>query len=172
MRALAPEVTLVVFFFDHRSAFFALAALVVAAAIPLAFAWARILPEDRPPFEIEPPSYPSVELEPPPEPSPDSKRAWVAIVLLVGVTVGYILEFPGFPRDALLRWLASMFSASAGPWIAFGANTLLIVTAGGAIGYAILNPGPLRFPFATAAALVLILWVLAPLLRIALLSTP
>jgi hypothetical protein len=171
MRALAPEVTLVIFVVDHRLAFFALAALVVAAAIPLAFAWARILPEDRPPFEIEPPLYPSVEWEPSQEPSPDSKRNPVAIVLLVGITMGYILEFPGFPRDALLRWLGSMFSAPATAWIAFGANTLLIVTAGGAVGYAILNPGPLRLPIAAAAALVLILWLLAPLLRVALLGT-
>jgi hypothetical protein len=170
MRALAPEVTLVIFIVDHRMAFFALAALVVAAAIPLAFAWARMFPEDRPPFEIEPPSYPSVEFEPPQDRPRDPMRNPVTILLLVGVTMGYVLEFPGFPRDALLRWLGSMFSASTIAWIAFGANTLLIVTAGGAIGFAILNPGPLRFPFATAAAMVLILWLLAPLLQVALLG--
>ncbi len=170
MRALAPEVTLVIFFLDHRLAFFALAALVVGAAIPLAFAWARILPEDRPPFEIEPPSYPTVELAPPEEPSSGSKRDWLAIALLVGVTIGYILQFPGFPRDATLRWLNSLFSGSAAGWIAFAANTLLIVSAAGAVGYAILNPGPLRFPLAAAAALVLILWFLAPLLRMALVA--
>jgi hypothetical protein len=170
MRALAPELTLVIFIVDHRVAFLALAALLVAAVIPLAFAWARILPEDRPPFEIEPPSYPSVELEPLPERSPNSNRDWVASLLLVGVTTGYIFEFPGFPRDTFLRWLNSIFSTSATAWIVFGANTLLIVSAGGAIGYAILNPGPLRLPFATAAALVLILWLLAPLLQVALLG--
>jgi hypothetical protein len=172
MRALAPDLGLFIFIVGYRLAFLTLAALFVAAAIPLAFAWARILPEDRPPFEIEPPSYPSVELEPPQDPPRDPMRNPVAIVLLVGITMGYILEFPGFPREALLRWLASIFSVSATTWIAFGANTLLIVAAGGAIGYAILNPGPLRFPLATAAALVLILWILVPLLRIALLSTP
>src|SRR5271168_3101922 len=98
MRALAPEVTLVIFFVDHRLALLALAALLVAAAIPLAFAWARILPEDLPPFEIEPPSYPTLEWEPPPEPPRDTKRDPIAIVLLVGVTIGYLLQFPGFPR--------------------------------------------------------------------------
>jgi len=170
MRALAPEVTLFIFFIDHRLAFFALAALVVAAAIPLAFAWVRILPEDRPPFEIEPPSYPAVELEPPQEPAPDSKRSPIAIALLVGVTIGYILQFPGFPRDAALPWLNSILPRSATAWVPIGANALLIVTAGCAACYAILNPGPLRLPLTTAAALVLILWFLAPLLRLALLG--
>ena len=50
---------------DQRAAFVALIVLVVGAGIPLAFAWARILPEDAPPFKIEPGSFPSVDLEPP-----------------------------------------------------------------------------------------------------------
>jgi len=170
MRALAPEVTLVIFFVDHRLALLALAALLVAAAIPLAFAWARILPEDLPPFEIEPPSYPTLEWEPPPEPPRDTKRDPIAIVLLVGVTIGYLFQFPGFPCDAILRWLSSFFSASAAVWIVFGADALLIVTASGAACYAILNPGPLRVPLLAASALLLILWLLAPLLHMALVA--
>ncbi len=170
MRALTPEVTLFIFAVDHRLAFFALAALVVAAAVPLAFAWVRILPEDRPPFEIEPPSYPSVELEPPQEPASGSRRKPIAIVLLVGVTIGYILQFPGFPREASFRWLNSILPRSAAAWVPFGANTLLIATAGCAACYAIFNPGPLRLPLSLAAALVLILWLLAPFLRMALVA--
>jgi hypothetical protein len=170
MRAVAPEVGLVVFLVDHRVALLALATLIVAAAIPLAFAWARILPEEPPPFQIEPGSFPSVDLEPPHEVSARPERNALTISLLVCVTIGYVLQFPGFPRDAALRWLNTILSGSTATWVTFGAKTALIVITGFAACYAILRPGPLRIPLSLAAVLVLILWLLAPLLRMALVA--
>ena len=154
---------------NYRLAFLLLAALIVGAAIPLAWAWARVLPEEAPPFRIEPGSFPSVDLEPSHEPSPKAKRDLLAIALLVCVTFGYALQFPGFPRDAALRWLSSIFPASAiRIWITFGAETILLAVTGCAACYAILRPGPLPTLLGAAAVLVLILWLFVPLLQVAL----
>jgi hypothetical protein len=159
-----------ILFLNYRVAFFLLAALVLGAAIPLAWAWARVLPEEAPPFRIEPGSLPSVDLEPPDEPSPKAKRDILAIALLVGVTLGYAVQFPGFPRDAARRWLSSIFPASAiiWIWITFAAETFLLAVTGCAACYAILRPGPLRTLLSAAAVLVLILWLFVPLLQVAL----
>jgi hypothetical protein len=168
--ALASEFALFIFALDHRIAFVALVALIVGGAIPLAFAWARILPEDRPPFEIEPPSYPNVEIEPPPATPASAKRNLVAILLLIALTVAYVFQFPGFPRDAIFRWLVSIFSSDPAPWISLVAEALAVVTAIGAVVYAILRPGRLRTPLISAAVLVAMLWILAAFLRTALLA--
>jgi hypothetical protein len=159
-----------ILFLNYRIAFFLLAALIVGAAIPLAWAWARVLPEEAPPFRIEPGSFPSVDLEPPHEPSPKAKRDILAIALLVGVTLGYAVQFPGFPPDAALRWLSSIFPASAiiWIWITFTAETILLAVIGCAAYYAILRPGPLRTLLSAAAVLILILWLFVPLLQLAL----
>jgi hypothetical protein len=170
MRAVALEVALVVFLMDHRVALFALVTLIVAAAIPLAFAWARVLPEEPPPFQIEPGSFPSVDLEPPQEVSTRPERSALAIALLVCVTIGYVLQVPGVPRDAAVRWLNTILSGSTALWVTFGTEAALVVTASFAAGYAILRPGPLRTPLGMAAALVLILWLIGPLLRLAMLA--
>ena len=55
---------------DHRLAFAMLVALLIAAGTPLAFAWARLIPEDAAPFPIEPGSFPSVDHEAPPPEAP------------------------------------------------------------------------------------------------------
>jgi hypothetical protein len=171
MRALAPEVTLVIFFVDHRLAFLALAALVVAAAIPLAFAWARILPEDRAPFEIEPPSYPTVELEPPPEPPRDAKRNPIAILWLILVSLSFAIQFPGFPRHTVLTWLNNVLPSLGPAWVFLGVEGLFVLLNGGATCYAVLRRNFLRVPLAAGGGLVLLLWLLGPFLRAALLAT-
>jgi hypothetical protein len=171
MRDVAHEIAFVILSIDHRLAFFALAALVVAAGIPLAFAWTRVLPEDRPPFQIEPPSYPSVELEPAKAPPGEPTRNPIAIGLLICVTVAYLVQFPGVPRGLIVDWLYTHFEESV-DWIVAGAKIMVIMTGGWAIYYGILKPGPLRWLLISAAALVLILWQVAPLLRMALLASP
>jgi hypothetical protein len=172
MPAVAHEIAFVILSIDHRVAFFALATLVVAAGIPLAFAWTRVLPEDRPPFQIEPPSYPSLELEPAKTPAGEPTRKPMAIVLLVCVTVAYLVQFPGVPRGMIVDWLYTHFEESSVDWIVAGAKTMVIMTGGWAIYYGFLKPGPLRWLLISAAALVLILWQVAPLLRMALLASP
>jgi len=172
MRALAPEVAFAIVTIDHRVAFLALAALVVAAGIPLAFAWTRVFPEDRPPFQIEPPSHPSVGTELAPVPFGDPVRNPIAIGLLVCVTVAYLVQFPGVPRPAIVDWLNSTLAESSVVWIIVVVKVLVIMAGGWTLYYGILKPGPLRWPLISAAALVLIQWMVAPLLRVALLASP
>jgi hypothetical protein len=168
---LASEFALFIFALDHRIAFVALVALIVGAAIPLAFAWARVLPEDRPPFEIEPPSYPSVEMEPPSAPPKSAKRNPIAILQLAGVTLGYVVQFPGFPRYTALAWLNSALPSIGQARVFLGVEGLSVVLFGGAACYAILRRNFLRVPLAVGGGLVLLLWLLGPFLRAALLST-
>jgi hypothetical protein len=171
MRAVAHEVAFVILTIDHRVAFLALAALVVAAGIPLAFAWARVMPEDRPPFQIEPPSYPSVEMEPAHVPLRNPTRNPIAIVLLVCVTIAYLVQFPGVPREAIVAWLNSSFAESSVVWVIVGVKVLVIMAGGSTVYYGIVKPGPLRWPLISAGALILIQWLVAALLRVALLAS-
>lgn len=154
---------------NHRAAFVALTALVIAGGIPLAFAWARLLPEDTPPFKIEPGSYPSVDVEPAPEPAKKSRRDFLSIALLLCVTATYLIRFPGIPLPAIAGWLSGLFSNSTAPWIFLAARVILLVSTGLAACYAVLRPGPLRVPMVLAAAFALILWLLGPILHSAML---
>jgi hypothetical protein len=156
-------------FIDHRLAFLALAALLIAAAIPLAFAWARLLPEEPPPFPIQPGSFPTIDQGPQ---QPARKRDLVvSIALLVCLTLAYLIRFPGFPSAVLLRWLNALVSAPVEYWTVFAARTYVIASSGAACVYAALRSGPLRIPLAASAALVLLLWFLGPVLQVALLSS-
>lgn len=156
---------------DYRLAFLLLVALIVGAAVPLAFAWARVLPEEPPPFEISPSSNAFPQQEPRPEVSPQpSKRDRIVIVLLVFVTLSYAIQFPGFPRDVGTHWLNKVFPATA-TYLVFAAHALLMIITGVAACYSLLGSTPLRIPLGLGAEIVLLLWLLAPLLRTALLAT-
>jgi hypothetical protein len=156
---------------DHRIALVSLAALLIAAAIPLAYAWATLLPDDPPPFPIEPGSFPAIDQEPGPvEPSTPKREVIISVALLACVTLMYLIRFPGFPNAVFIRWLDAVLSAATAHWLFVFARVFLITAAGAAILYAVLRRSPVRIPLATAAALVLLLWFLAPLLRIAFLT--
>jgi hypothetical protein len=156
---------------NHRVALLALAALLIAAAVPLAYAWALLLPEEPPPFPIEPGSFPSVDHEPPAEASRTRKCDLImSVTLLVCLTLAYLIRFPGFPNALLLRWLSAVVSVPTEYWTIFAARIFVIASAGAAGIYAALRASPIRIPLATAAVLVLLLWFIAPLLRVALLS--
>jgi hypothetical protein len=158
---------------DHRMAFLALATLLIAAAIPLAIAWARLLPEEPPPFPVEPGSYPIIEQERQPElPATSRGDLILSVAILICLTLAYVVRFPGFPKTALMHWLNGVVSGSAEYWLIVSARAFLVVAAGSAIAYAIRRRGPLSIPLAVAAALVLILWFVAPLLNVAFLFTP
>jgi hypothetical protein len=161
----------IILMINHRLAFFALAALFIAAGVPLAYAWARLLPDDPPPFPIEPGSFPTIDEELPQEALSRTKRDLVAIPLLVCVTLAYLIRFPGFPNAVVFRWLNSTVSPAGTAWIIIATRILLITACIAATVYAALRNGPLRIPLAAAATLVLILWLLSPLLTAALLSS-
>jgi hypothetical protein len=156
---------------DPRVALVALVALLVAAGVPLAFGWARLLPEEPSPFPIEPGSFPSVDEEVKPElPGKPRWESILSVILLGCLTLAYVARFPGFPSARLVRWLDALVSGSTEHWVFVSARVVLPVVSAAAGVYAALRPGSLRKPLLAAAVLVLLLWFLAPGLRLALLG--
>jgi hypothetical protein len=156
---------------DHRLAFLVLVGLLVGAGVPLAFGWARLLPEERPPFPIEPGSFPSVDEEVAPEPS--GKPRWeptVSVILLSCLALTFAIRVPGFPSARLAHWLGSIVSSSTEHWLFVSARIVLPVVSAAAGVYGALRPGSLRVPLLAAAVLVLLLWFLGPVLQLAVLG--
>lgn len=148
---------------DPKISFVLLAGLIVGAAVPLAMGWARLLPEDRPPFEIENPRRhsprPAVSIygsEPEPR-----KFDLVSIVLLVLLTVAFAVQFPGVPRVGALNGLPDHLP-QAGEWFEIALPSLLLVVCVVAILYGALRKSFLRVPLVLAGNMVLLLWVLGP----------
>jgi hypothetical protein len=156
---------------DHRVAFLLLCALVVGAAVPLAMAWARVLPEDAPPFARKEDSQSETKEEPPSEEGRGKKRDPFAIVLLVFVTLSYALRFPGFPVDAVLHWLSTRMPAAWWDWSLLAGRAFFVVTPGLAACYSAVQPNYLRVPLIAAGILVLLLWLLRPMLFAAMITS-
>lgn len=157
---------------DHRLAFVALAALTVGAAVPLAFAWARVLPEEAPPFDGSAPSN-ALHGAQPQGGNHRAKYGFVAIALLVLVTLSYAIQFPDVPRHLGLQWLESLAPEIEPAWIAWGGESVFALINLGAASYAVFSrKNPLRVPLGLGAAFVLVLWILGHSLRQSLLATP
>jgi hypothetical protein len=166
------HIMLVLLLMDHRLALVALVGLLVAAGVPLAFAWVRLLPEDAPPFAIEPGSFPSVDKEVVAERA--GKPRWegiVSVILLSCLTLTYAIRVPGFPRETLTCWVDGVVSGSSEHWVLLSARIFLPAMSGAAGVFAALRPGSLRVPLLAAAVLVLLLWFLAPVLQAAMLGS-
>jgi hypothetical protein len=155
---------------DHRLAFVALIVLLTGAGTPLAFAWARLLPEDAPPFPIEPGSFPSVDHEAPQDEPNRKKDYLIAAPLLLCLTIAFIFRVPGFPGNTALAWLGGTIPALSEKWSAIAVQVFIALVAIGTVVLGALRPGPLRIPLIAAGALTLALWFLAPLLQAAMLS--
>jgi hypothetical protein len=144
--------------------------LLVAAAAPLAFAWARVLPEEPPPFEIERPASNHAEDTSVAPPGIAKRRDAFAILLLVCITLSYLLKFPGVPVAGVLQRLSASIPQDYFEWVLLGGRVFFLGIPGVAAVYAVFRPNPLRAPLITAGILVLSLWLLAPFLRAALLA--
>jgi hypothetical protein len=155
---------------DHRLAFVALVALLIGAGTPLAFAWARLLPEDAPPFPIEPGSFPSVDHEMPEERPGSNKDHWIAAPLLFCLTVAFVFRVPGFPSGTVLAWVGGRIPGVSEHWSAIAARVIVALIAIGVGACGALRPGPLRVPLIAAGAMTLLLWFVAPLLQAAMLA--
>ena len=149
---------------DHRLAFVFLCALVVGAGVPLAMGWARILPEDAPPFASKEYSSSSAKEYVPGDKTRTKNRDPFAIVLLVFVTLSYTLRFPGFPVDAVLHWLSTLVPETWMNWILLAGRSFFVVTPGLAACYSAVQPNFLRVPLISAGILVQLLWLLEPIL--------
>jgi hypothetical protein len=158
------------FLFDPRLAFLALCALLIGAAAPLAIAWARLLPEERPPFRFHRPSTrktPNATFAQVPS---NAARDYFAVTLLVFVTLSFLWQIPGFPREFVVSHAAAYVPE---PWLQglmlFGRGFLVAVPALAA-GYSIFRQNEIRIPLIAAGVLVPILWLVNPWLKAALLA--
>jgi hypothetical protein len=152
-----------------RFAFLLLAGLVVGAAVPLAIGWARLLPEDKPPFEIENPRRRTAA---PAESiygnEPAARKVdFVAIVLLFLLTISFAVQFPGIPRVPALHSLPDHWPG-AQDWFEVLLPCLLILVSVVAILYGALRRSFLKMPLLVGGSLVLALWIFAPWLHRAL----
>ncbi len=152
---------------DHRLALVAFAALLIAAAAPLASAWARLLPEEPPPFEVPAPS--------PPEQTPSNRETRrkgdpFAIFLLLCITLSFLLKFPGLPVAAALQRLSGMLPPDYFNWLVLGARVFFAAMPGLAAVYSAIRPNPMRIPLIVAGVFVILLWFLSPMLRAAIAS--
>ena len=153
---------------DHRLALLLLSAPVIGPAVPLAFAWARVLPEDPPPFA----EVGSSSLRPKNRRLSDEagvgKRDPVAIALLLCVTFSYVLQLPGLNTHLGLGTLPKVIPQDTIGWLNFGLTWFFVAVPGFAVFYALLRPNFLRIPLIAAGVLVLLLWLLAAPLHAAL----
>jgi hypothetical protein len=144
-------------------AFLLLAALIVGAALPLAIGWVRLLPEEKPPFEIENPrrrtAAPSESIY---ESEPAARKIdFIAMVLLFLLTVSFAVQFPGIPRQPALNSLPEHWPA-AQDWLEVLLPCLLILVAIVAIVYGSVRRSFLKIPLLVGGSLVLLLWILGP----------
>jgi len=164
-RAAAFENMLAIVLIDHRLALLALAALLIAAAAPLAYAWARLLPEEPPPFEVPPVNPPAGDLDS--NPKSPTKKDPVAILLLACVTLSYFLKFPGLPLAAGLQWLSTLLPADYFNYAMLAGRWFFVIVPGVAAAYSALRPNPMLIALLVAGLLVLALWLVSPILRTA-----
>jgi hypothetical protein len=149
---------------DPRLAFVFLCMLVVGAAVPLAIGWARVLPEDEPPFASPEGSSQGSRSEVSTEKTKTRKHNTFAIVLLAIVTFSYVLQFPGLRGDAALHWLAARMPETWLIWMVLAGRAFFVVTPGLAACYSVVQPNSLRGPLISSGILVLLLWLLQPML--------
>jgi hypothetical protein len=147
---------------DYRLAFLFLAALSLGAAVPLAFGWARVLPEEPPPFGN------GERNEPPATGLLNKRRGPFAMALLLCVTASYVCQRPGVPRHTGFDSIPTAIPHNPTGWIEFAGVWFLVLIPGFAAVYSFLRPNFLRAPLIAAGFLVLALWLLAAPLRAAL----
>jgi hypothetical protein len=153
---------------DYRLAFLFLAVLNLGAAVPLAFGWARVLPEEPPPFTDAVDSLRRVKNKLTADELKSKRRDPFAIVLLICVTVSYASQLPGVPREIGFGSIPTVIPHNTGGWIEFVAIWFLVLIPGFAAAYAFLRPNFLRVPLIAAGMLVLLIGLFAAPLRVAL----
>jgi hypothetical protein len=143
-----------------------LSALIIGAAIPLAIAWVRILPEEAPPFDIARPDslHPQKKMsygfDYVPQP-PVLKRSRFSIVLLAGLSVCFAFQLPGIPRYFGLHSVPAAILLHPKSWIEILPAVFFVAVPGVAIAHSFSKPNLLSIPLMAAALLVLLLWLLS-----------
>jgi hypothetical protein len=153
---------------DYRLAFLFLAALSLGTAVPLAFGWARVLPEEPLPFGNAEDSFRQAKNSPAAPVLMSKKRDPFAIVLLLCVTVSYACQLRGVPRGMGFGSIPTVIPHNTRGGIEFATIWFLVLIPGFASVYSLLRPNFLRVPLIAAGMMILLLWLLAAPLRAAL----
>jgi hypothetical protein len=106
---------------DYRLAFLFLAVLNLGAAVPLAFGWARVLPEEPPPFGNTVDSLRRAKNRLTVDELKSKRRDPIAIVVLICVTVSYACQLPGVPRGMGFGSIPTVIPHNTGSWMEFAA---------------------------------------------------
>ena len=150
---------------DHRLALGLLTALLILAGAPLAYAWARLLPEEPEPFQAQSDG----EEHQAPASNKKGRRGKnpFAIILLLVITIGYLLKFPGIPVGRGLALLGRVVPQSESPWLVLGARWFFVVVPGLVAAYSVMRAHRLRVPLIMGGVLVTGLWLAGPYLAAA-----
>ena len=132
------------------TSFLLLSALLFGAAIPLAIAWARVIPPD--------------------EPDETPRPRGFAIVMLALVSLNYVAKLPLPVLEAVERGLLKPFPVAWVPWVILAGQGILIVMLAASAIYAVLRPGALSQPLLWASVLVAVVWLVSPFLLQAMLA--
>jgi hypothetical protein len=155
---------------EPRLAFLSLCALLLGTATPLAIAWARLLPEEPSPFRFERSSRTKLSAAMVPLRHSNASRDPFAIVLLIFVTMSFLYQLPGLPRDFLISQAASLIPE---PWLhdllLFSRGFFITIPVLAAV-YSLFRPNEIRLPLILAGVLVPLLWLASPWLRAAFLA--
>ena len=153
---------------DHRLAFLFLAALDLATAVPLAFGWVRLLPEEAPPFQIYRAPARRWSIYAHSSEDEQNPRDSLAVVFLICVTVSYAVQLPGLPRSLAFGSIPTVIPQDASEWTRFALTWFLVVVPVFSAAYSLLRPNFLRVPLIAAGVLILLLWLVSAPLRAAL----
>jgi len=153
---------------DHRLAFLFLAALHLGTAVPLAFGWVRLLPEEAPPFQIHRAPARRWSIYAHSSEGEETPRDPLAMVLLICVTASYAVQILGVPRSLALSSIPTVIPQDASDWAWLALTWFLVVVPGFSAAYSLLRPNFLRVPLIAAGVLILLLWLVSAPLRAAL----
>jgi hypothetical protein len=151
---------------DPRLALVVLSALIVGAAIPLAIAWVRILPEEAPPFDmarsdsLHTQKKMSYGFDYLPQP-PVLKRSRFSIVLLAALSICFALQLPGIPSYFGVHTVPVTILLHARSWIEILPAVVFLTVPVLAVAHSFFKPNLLSIPLIAAAVLVLLLWLLS-----------
>ena len=146
---------------DHRLAFLFLAALHLGTAVPLAFGWVRLLPEEAPPFQIHRAPTRRWSIYALSSEDEENSRDPLAMVLLICVTASYAVQLPGLPRSLGFGSIPTVIPQDVSDWAWFALTWFLVVVPGFSAAYALLRPNFLRVPLIAAGVLILLLWLVS-----------
>jgi hypothetical protein len=145
---------------DPRLAAFLLMVLLVAAAIPLALGWTRILPPEREPFVS--PALPRVKL----------KLDLFALFLLLNLSLSLIAAIPRIADTLHLDFLLGLLPASWTEHITMASLIWLVFVPAFVAACSAVRSNPIRSHLIVGGILVLALWLLSPTFLASLATTP